>query len=84
MTARQVRWTVTTGDQEWTVMATSFFDAVRRAWKDEPPKSVGILVQGKPEDGEEHYSLGHVALQRAGYEVPEISLEEYMSALHKS
>ena len=74
-------YTITTAGQVWRQRARTFKAALRKAWQARPPKSVGLLVQFDAPDWETRYSLGHVAVQMAGFKCEEPTLEEYLSVM---
>ena len=78
-------WVIQTGGESWTATGRNCFDAARKAWKARPPKSVGVLVQFTPDgrESETRYSLGDVALRKAGFDCPEVSVEEYTAAMER-
>lgn len=51
------------------VTAKSFNDALRKAWRRNPPRKVGLLVQVKELGKPWRYLDGVVAVKRAGYPV---------------
>ena len=78
-------WVIQTGGESWTATGRNCFDAASKAWKARPPKSVGVLVQFTPDgrESETRYSLGDVALRKAGFDCPEVSVEEYTAAMER-
>jgi hypothetical protein len=82
--SRDRKWLVQTGGKSWRVTARTAKAAVRKAFKQRAPKSVGIFVSmrdlGKSEEEGTSYCLGHIALQWAGYETEVPTCEEYMAA----
>ena len=72
-------WTIRTGGDKWKVKAPTFFSAIKRAWRERPPVSLGMVVEGKPHGGEAVYCLSDTALRKAGFKCEKISLRDYLA-----
>lgn len=75
-------WTIKTGGETWRVKASDQAEAVKIAWEDRPPRSLGCIVQFSNRIDGHSYTLAHVALRHAGYEIEgdDPTLEQYQAA----